>query len=145
MPTLLYQQSNVEVFWDEKERWLHVKWIGSPSVIEFQRDCEQILRLLAAKNADSLLNDNSRADGSWLAVAEWTEKDWFPRMRGAGLRYCAWVDAPAHPTPLPFNILPPGTRAFQSLQDAGNWLRIQRRRDAAKTQRIVLPPELRKR
>lgn len=145
MPTLLYQQSNVEVFWDDKERWLYVKWIEVPSAADLQRDCEQMMRLMVAKNTDSILHDNSSSGGIWINDSAWFEEVWLPQMRGAGMRYSAWVNLPAPLTSLPFKAMPPGAKAFQTLQEAANWLRIQRRRDAAKTQRIVLPPDLHKR
>lgn len=147
MPTLLYQQSNVEVFWDEKEQWLYVKWIGPQSAAELQRDFEQMLRLLVARNADSLLNDNSHIEGRFVSVADWGVADWFPKLRQAGLRYFAWVLSPDRVSQVAADAIlevsaPGSTQIFWSVPEAANWLRMQRRRDAARTQRIVLPPGL---
>lgn len=141
---LLYQQSNVEILWEERDRWLHVKWAGIQSPAETQRDCEQMLRLLVAKNANSVLNDTSHVDGVWIGAASWGA-DWFLRMRESGLKYFAAV-SPANrtsqiTTETPLDVAAVGTaKAFNSVDEAANWLRMQRRRDVARTQRIVLPP-----
>lgn len=147
MSTLLYQQSNVEIFWDENEKWLRLNWTGPQSVAELQRDYEQLLRLLVAKNADSILNDNSNVEGSLINVSDWGAPEWFPRMRQAGLRYFAWVFSPNRVSQIAADAIlevsaPGSTQIFWSVPEAANWLRIQRRRDAARTQRIVLPPGL---
>ncbi|RYD62623.1 MAG: hypothetical protein EOP84_34415 [Verrucomicrobiaceae bacterium] len=146
MATLLYQQSNVEIFWEDRDQWLQVNWTGLQSPVEVQRDCEQLLRLLAAKNANSVLNDTSRVDGIWIGSADWGA-DWFHRMRQSGLKYFAAVSSEnrtSHGTTgTPLDAAAAGTaKAFFSVEEAANWLRTQRRRDSARTQRIVLPPNL---
>lgn len=147
MPILLYQQSNVEVFWDEKEKWLYVNWTGPQSTAELQRDYEQLLRLLVARNADSVLNDHTNVEGSVITLSEWGAPEWFARMRQAGLRNFAWVFAPDRISQVTVDGImeasaPGNTRIFWSVPEAVNWLRTQRRRDVARTQRIVLPPGL---
>ena len=149
MDILLYQQSNVEIFWEDRDQWLHVKWTGVQVPAEVQRDCEQMLRFLAAKNANSVLNDTSQVEGSWIGAAEWGA-DWFFRMKQAGLKYFAAVTSPsrvAHSaSETALDTAAVGTaQAFYSVEEAATWLRTQRKRDAARTQRIVLPPGLGKR
>ncbi len=70
MSTLLYQQANIEIWWDD-QAWLYVDWIGMQSVINIHDGCEQLFRLLQIKSANSVLNDNTRLDGIWIGAAEW--------------------------------------------------------------------------
>jgi hypothetical protein len=144
--TLLYQQTSVEMFWDDRDQWLHVIWASLPSATEIERDCEQMLRLLTAKNGNSVLNDTSHVEGMSIGSAEWGA-DWFFRMRQSGLKYFATVNPPTRASHPPVGASPdisaPGNaKDFYSIEEAITWLRTQRRKDAARTQRIVLPPGL---
>jgi hypothetical protein len=38
MSTLLYQQANIEIYWDDRS-WLYVDWIGMQSVQNFRDGC----------------------------------------------------------------------------------------------------------
>jgi hypothetical protein len=145
--TLLYQQSNVEIHWDQTNQWLCVTWLGYQSSSDIHRDCEQVLRMLIAKNCDSVLNDNTSAEGIWAGELDWLAKDWFPRMRSSGLRHFAWVHAPARLSEVSIaetiGAAGPGVaKVFSDAAEAAQWLRVQRHRAKAITQRIVLPPGL---
>lgn len=144
MATLLYQQNHIEIYWDEGDKWLYANWIGYQSVEEVKKGCEQILRLLMARNADAVLNDHSNVEGIWLGAAEWLGKDWLPRMRSAGMRHFAWVYSPSRfsqlSTDTSVQAAPPGiVHLFWTMEEARRWLRTQKRR-ASITQRLILPP-----
>lgn len=148
MLTLLYQQHNLEIFWDTADKWLNATWSGRLAEEDVKRGCDQLLRLMVARNTDSLLDDHAQVEAEWPGAMEWRGKDWIPRMRAAGLRNCAFVftKAPASPGGAEASTPPAGTTAganvFWKMGDAVHWLRAQRRRNTI-TQRIVLPPELR--
>ena len=93
MRTLLFQQTNVVISWDD-HGWLYVDWIGMQSLSDLKAGSDQLVRLLQSKSADSVLNDNTRADGIASEAAEWLGRDWFPRMRRTGLQRFAWVRSP---------------------------------------------------
>ena len=143
--TLLYQQPNLEIQWDEKFQWLYTDWIGYQTVPDIERGCEQILRLIAAKSCDSILNDNRRVEGIWTAAAEWVGKVWFADLRRAGLKNFAWIYSPARFSQLStdeaLRHVPPGVvKTFDDYETAVTWLWKQRQLSKVKTQRIVLPP-----
>jgi hypothetical protein len=145
--TLLYQQSNVEIHWEEENQWLYVRWMGYQSAADIHRDCDQMLRMMVAKNCDSVLNDNTEAEGIWAGASDWLANDWFPRMRSNGLRHFAWVYAPGRVSEVPIAeslaAAGPGVaKVFSDLAEASQWLRVQRHRAKAMTQRIILPPGL---
>ena len=104
MLTLLYQQHNLEIFWDATDKWLNASWTGRLSEEDIKRGGDQLLRLMVARNTDSLLDDHLRVEAEWPGGPEWRSKDWLPRMRAAGLRNCAGVfakkngNSPAEPT-----------------------------------------------
>lgn len=144
MLTLLYQQHNLDVFWDTADKWLNSSWYGRLLEDDLKRGCDQILRLMVARNTDSLLDDLGRVESTWPGGAEWKTKDWIPRMRAAGLRNCACVRSAVEVSAGGGGSEAVGTGAttFVKIEDAVQWLRAQRRRNTI-TQRIVLPPELR--
>jgi hypothetical protein len=149
VPILLYQQSNIEIFWNEEEQWLHVRWLGNQTSNEVQRDCEQMLRLLAAKNADSVLNDMTMVDSAIVGLGDWQAREWFPKMRGAGLQYFAWLYSPARVAQLAPDAaleagMPGRARIFDDPEEAKTWLRAHRQRAKARTQKIILPPNWKK-
>ncbi len=142
---LLYRQSNIEVHWDEKFQWLHTDWIGPQSTSVIERDCQQILRFLQARNCDSILNDNRRLEGVWTVAAEWVGRVWFAELRRSGLKQFAWIYAPAREsqasTDEALRFVPPGiVKTFTEYEAAATWLWKQRQISKAKTQPIVLPP-----
>lgn len=148
MPILLYQQSNVEIFWHE-DQWLHVRWIGNQNLGEVKRDCEQLLRLLAAKNANSVLYDLSLVENPVSGLSDWAAREWFPKMRGAGLQFFAWLYSPTRFVQVPPDAameagMPGRARIFDNPEDAKDWLRANRQRVKARTQRIILPPNWRR-
>lgn len=145
MRTLLFQQSNITIVWDDLG-WLYADWIGPQSVAEVKRGCEQILRLLQSRPAHSVLNDHTHAERIASGAPEWIGRDWFPRMRTAGLQRFAWVrsaggltDA-AVETALKF--APPGiANVFWTLGEAEAWLQWEvARAIKRKSGRISLPP-----
>jgi hypothetical protein len=144
--TLLYQQPNLEIHWDEKFQWIYADWMGYQTVAEIERGCEQILRLLTSKNCDSVLNDNRRVEGIWSAAAEWVGKVWFADMRRSGLRQFAWIVSPARMSQVStdevMRYVPPGlVKLFDDYEPAVTWLYKARQMSKAKTQPIYLPPQ----
>ena len=149
MKTLLYQQPNIEIFWDEKFQWLYADWIGYQTVPEIERGCEQMLRLIAAKSCDSILNDNRRVEGIWVAAAEWVGRVWFADLRRSGVKNFAWIYSPAKfsqfSTDETLKIVSPGmVKTFDDYESAVTWLWKQRQISKAKTQPIALPNQGRK-
>lgn len=142
MLTLLYQQHNLEIFWDATDKWLNASWTGRLTEEDIKRGGDQLLRLMVARNTDSLLDDHLRVEAEWPGAPEWRSKDWLPRMRAAGLRNCACVFPKRNGTLPAGTAKAVGSTLFWAMEDAVYWLRIQRNRNTI-TQRIVLPPELR--
>jgi hypothetical protein len=133
--TLLFQQSNLDLWWDEVNQWLYADWKGSQAVEEVKFGCEQMLRMLKLKNADSVLNDNTNVEGTWGGAAEWLATDWFPRMRAAGLRHFAWVSSSCRfsqvSTDATLARAGAGTaEVFPAKTDAAEWLKGQRLRNS---------------
>jgi hypothetical protein len=140
----------VEIFWQDEDQWLHVRWIGNQSMTEIQRDSEQLLRLLATKSASCVLNDLTLVESVPSELPDWHTRHWFPRLRGAGLQYFAWVYSPARYAQLPADAslvagMPGRARIFDDLNEAKEWLRGHRQRAKARTQRIILPPDWKQR
>ena len=145
MRTLLYQQSNVAIWWDD-QGWLYVDWVGIQSIDNVKDGCDQILRLLQNRPADSVLNDNTHAEGVWTQAAEWVGSEWVPRMRRAGLQRFAWVRSPDRLNQISAEAAlkfagPGAAHMFWTIGEAEAWLRwefsLALKR---KSGRITLPP-----
>jgi hypothetical protein len=73
--------------------WLYVDWKGWHTAESVQEGCEAMLACLRTSGLTKVLNDNSHGVGDWYGAADWTARDWFPRMEAAGLRHFAWVES----------------------------------------------------
>ena len=144
MRSLLYQQTNVVVSWDDRG-WLYADWIGMQSLPELKAGSEQIIRLLQSKQANGVLNDNTHTEAMPGEAATWLGTDWFPRMRRAGLQRFAWVRSPAGLTDLiieaTLKSAPPGiAHMFWTLGEAEAWLKWESSMALKrKSGRITLP------
>ena len=145
MRTLLYQQSNIAIAWDDLG-WLYADWIGPQSFAGVKDGCEQILRLLQRRPAHSVLNDNTHAERIASGAPEWIGRDWFPRMRDAGLQRFAWVRSPGGLTEVAveaaLKCAPPAiANLFWTMGEAEAWLQWDLARAIKrKSGRISLPP-----
>ncbi|HJV85947.1 MAG TPA: hypothetical protein VJ698_10765 [Noviherbaspirillum sp.] len=90
----LYSHSSIDIAVDRDTLILHVNWKGYQSMNTGTSGCERILELMTRHKAYKILNDNSNVRGLWMEVAEWAAKDWFPRMKRAGMQQFAWVYSP---------------------------------------------------
>lgn len=145
MKTLLYQQTNVAIWWND-HGWLYADWIGVQSANELMEGCERIFRLLQSRQATSLLNDHTRIEGIASSAAEWAGREWLPRMRRAGLQRCAWVRSPSGHAQLAgeeaLRFAPLGSaQLFWTIGEAEAWLRWEASLALKrKSSRITLPP-----
>ena len=145
MRTLLFQQTNIAISWDD-HGWLYADWIGPQSFDEIVEGCEQILRLVHHKPAESVLNDNTHAESIANDAVEWIAREWFPRIRQAGLQRFAWVRGPSGLTDAAaeaaLKSAPPGlANLFWTLGEAEAWLQWEfSRAMKRKSGRITLPP-----
>ena len=146
MSTLLYQQANIEISWDDRG-WLHVDWVGMQSVANVHDGCEQMLRLLQVKAAELILNDNTRLEGIWIGAAEWVGREWFPMMVRAGLKRFAWVQSASRLSQVSveetMKSAPAGVaQVFPTREEAEAWLLWESSMASKrKTGRIILPPQ----
>jgi hypothetical protein len=145
MRTLLFQQTNVVISWDD-HGWLYVDWTGMQSLTDLKAGSDQLVRLLQSKGADSVLNDNTHAEGIAAEAAEWLGRDWFPRMRRTGLQRFAWVRSPTGLTDVIIEstlaAAPPGiAHMFWTVGEAEAWLKWSASMAMKrKSGRITLPP-----
>ncbi|SEU34615.1 hypothetical protein [Stigmatella erecta] len=127
---LLYASEHLDLHHADSERWLYADWKGYLSVDMVKGGCEEMLRYLTRLKLAKVLNDNSHMTGAWIGAADWLAKEWFPRMRQAGLRHFAWVPSPyplsrlAALTALRQAVLGPA-ELFGTVEAAAAWLRVQ--------------------
>ncbi|HEX8358455.1 MAG TPA: hypothetical protein VF610_13620 [Segetibacter sp.] len=90
---LLFKQPNIEIYLNEADQWLYVKWIGFQTADSVKYGCEYMLHYLKEYKCQKVLNDNILVEGMWSGAAKWGADVWFPAMFAAGLRSFAWVYA----------------------------------------------------
>lgn len=93
MSPLYYQEVDVTVFWDSRNKWISVDWRNSPSAETVRKGCCEILDLLIRQKASAVFNDNSRVTGPWVGASNWVAEEWFPRMIACGLKKFAWIES----------------------------------------------------
>lgn len=90
----IHYRDFIEISFDPLTRWIYADWKGYQSDASAKEDCELILAALTRFNASSMFNDNRQVVGIWTGFADWIARDWFPRMRAAGMRKFALVYSP---------------------------------------------------
>jgi hypothetical protein len=87
----IFEETFIRISYDPEEDWIYADWRGFQRPASMREGCEQILLALKKYRTNRVLNDNTHVEGIWSAASEWIARDWFPRMRQAGLQYFAWV------------------------------------------------------
>jgi CheY-like chemotaxis protein len=93
--TELFRETFIDISHDTDASLLHVNWNGYQSVDSIRQGSEKVLELMQKHNTYIVLNDNTHVLGIWRDAAEWLARDWFPRMKQAGLKRFAWVYSPS--------------------------------------------------
>lgn len=126
----LYSDSFLDIAVERDALILHANWKGYQSMNTGTRGCECILELMARHKAYRVLNDNTNVRGLWMEVAEWAAKDWFPRMKQAGMRQFAWIYSPTKFSQLSTDVAlalidtgAHGIAVFHDREQALAWLR----------------------
>lgn len=123
---ILSVEKNLEIGYHSLEGYLHCRWMGYQSKEAIIRSGEKILEFIRQKNVSKVLNDNLQVKGPWDDAAEWTVKEWFPRMEQAGLRHFAWIFSPNLFAELSAKKAMPASdvvKTFAGVQPAVYWLR----------------------
>lgn len=87
----LYADNSIEVEYDSENNWLYANWQNVQTLGSIMNGGAQMLNHLKDKQCTKVLNDNRLVKGTWTFAADYTEKEWFPQMIGAGLKYFAWI------------------------------------------------------
>jgi PAS domain S-box-containing protein len=79
----------------EDGAYLYVDWIGFQNMDSVKAGCMEIYKAVEQYKVTRVVNDNTNVLGSWSDAAEWVGEVWFPKVEHAGLKYFAWIYAPA--------------------------------------------------
>ncbi len=89
--TILLEQKNIVVEYNEKLNYLYLRWIGFQKEEDIYQSGEKVLEIFKGLECNKVLNDNREVRGPWNKASEWTQTYWFPKMIEAGLQKFAWV------------------------------------------------------
>ncbi len=135
--TELFRESFIDISYDPEASLLHVNWNGYQSVDSIRHGSEKVFELMQKHEAYLVLNDNTHILGIWRDAADWLARDWFPRMKDAGLKRFAWIYSPSRfsqvSTDATLSLIDSaafGVKTFNDKADALAWLE----RDRAKPQ-----------
>jgi hypothetical protein len=153
--TSLFTSSFISISCDMDRSWLYVDWLGYQTVSSVQEGCNQILALMVEHQAYRILNDNEHVVGIWSGASEWVAKEWFPRMRKAGMRRFAWVYSPTRfsqiSTDTTLSMMQgetQGVMLFSDVKEAISWLHESDKREehlsdwVEKGKRLGVPQEV---
>ncbi|HEY8606641.1 MAG TPA: hypothetical protein VIM12_05945 [Noviherbaspirillum sp.] len=90
-----FERDYIEVSFDAKNNWIYANWKGYQSDASVVEGCEAILAAMSHFSATKVLNDNRLVQGIWTGVADWLARDWFQRMRIAGMKRFALLYSPS--------------------------------------------------
>jgi hypothetical protein len=76
---------------DYDNQWLYADWQESQNPQTVQAGCQLILYHLQQAGFCKLLNDNTAVKGTWSAVTEWVNNDFFWQLSMAGVKQLAWI------------------------------------------------------
>jgi len=124
----LYGDDFIEIEYDSVSNWLYVNWQNKQNYDSIVNGGEKMLQFLKEKQCSKVLNDNRLVVDEWGDATEYTEKDWFPRMVGAGLKYFAWIYSPDIFSQFTANNIAAMqesniVRVFKNINDGKNWLK----------------------
>jgi hypothetical protein len=125
---LLFEEAFIRISYDREEDWIYAEWRGFQRATSVRQGCEQILLALQQCRTTRVLNDNTLVEGIWSAASEWIAHDWFPRMRGAGMEWFAWVYSTSVLSQLSTDktlnhTIEGFVRTFYDVEAARHWLR----------------------
>jgi len=125
----LYSDPSIDILLDPETRILHANWKGYQSINTGTQGCLHLLEIMSAHKAFRILNDNTDVRGLWMGAAEWAAKEWFPRMKEAGMERFAWVYSPTKFSQISADtaiaLMNPdayGIQIFHGRKDALDWL-----------------------
>jgi hypothetical protein len=125
---LLFEETFIRIYYDSEEDWIYADWQGFQRPDSVREGCEQILLALKKRQTTRVIYDNTHVIGIWSAASEWIARDWFPRMRQAGLEWFAWVYSTSVLSQLSTDktlsrTLEGFIRTFYEVEAARHWLR----------------------
>lgn len=91
----IHHRDFVEISFDSANNWIYANWKGYQSDASVKEGCELLLDALTRLKVEKVLNDNRQVLGIWTGAADWIARDWFPRMRIAGMKKFALVYSPS--------------------------------------------------
>lgn len=126
---LIFAESFLDIWHDEKYGWLHLDWKGRQNQTSVRIGAEQVLDLMHTLRIYKVINDNTNTIGSWLDAAPWVVFNLLPRAKKAGLQRAAHVYGRDKLTRLSAEALKllcdpasENIRVFNNLPDAKIWL-----------------------
>lgn len=79
---------------DEKNRWVHVNWMGYLTEDNVKTGAKAYTDALQQAGYSCVLNDTRLIIGGWDHSLDWVLNDWAPRAARAGLQHFAMITTP---------------------------------------------------
>ncbi|MBF9254566.1 STAS/SEC14 domain-containing protein [Pontibacter sp. 172403-2] len=116
------------IYKDERNRWIHVNWMGYLTADNIKAGAAAYTAALANAGFDCVLNDTRLIIGSWNHSLDWALQEWSPNAAKAGLKHLAMVTTPetfAGSTAAAFyaNLEAFQAQVFDDMDNAKQWLR----------------------
>lgn len=125
---VLHKAKNLEITLDPAKKVMYCNWIGYQNKETVMSSGSIILDLLKKQGVSKVINDNTQVTGTWQDASEWTAKEWFPAMVGAGLKHFAWIFSPNIFAELSAKKAMPASdvvKSFGTFKDASDWINAQ--------------------
>lgn len=84
----LFTNSSCKIFYENDNRYFHIKWVGFPRSIDFREACNTVIDLMAKYKSGKLLTDNRDAKVFSVSDQKWLNSEWLPNAIKVGY-YCS--------------------------------------------------------
>ena len=82
-----------KAFYDSSLDTVIFNFSGSPELEAFKEVANSAIPLIKEHNCNKILNDITELEVNSIENQEWTQKEWFPEVEKAGLKYFAFLMA----------------------------------------------------
>ena len=80
----IFSNDFCKIFYESKNRYLHIKWFGFPRSIDFREACNMAIDLMVKYKTWKFLTDNRDAKVFSVSDQKWLNSEWLPNAIKAG-------------------------------------------------------------
>jgi hypothetical protein len=127
-----FYEDYITIEYDDQADSLYADWKGYQTEQSIRAGCEKLLEACAVYHCSRILNDNTNVIGIWTPASAWVGNNWLSRIKGAGVKYVAWVYSSSNMSrvsadeSIKHTTEPELIHMFEDVETAKEWLKEKR-------------------